>query len=175
MSYVIKYLLRPWGPARCRKRPKHSDSTGNRTGEVLRPALSSTLTCPSNTPLPRSHSSMTFKQHLNLHVLSCALLLLSATGVTAQEPFDCKISSDGLSWDLTKLAGEHTVSRERETPPTKFRDDIRFNLCEDLTRKDDAADKDQVSSPVGGSARKRMKPYRSKPVSPPLPLLVLSP
>lgn len=89
---------------------------------------------------------MMLKQHLNLNALSC-VLLLAATGVLAQEDFDCKITSEATGWDLTSLAGEHTVSRERTTPPSKFRDDITFNLCQDLTRKDGVADKDQVSSP----------------------------
>ena len=116
---------------------------------------------------------MTFKHHLNLHVLSCALLLLAVSGVIAQEPFDCKITSEGMSWDLTKLAGEHTVSRERDTPPTKFRDDVRFNLCEDLTRKDDVADKDQVSSPLEVQLWKYTKLYRSKLFSSSSVLLVV--
>lgn len=86
------------------------------------------------------------KQRVNLHALSCAFLLLAATRVSAQEPFDCKITSDGYSWDLTSLKGEHKLSRERDQPPTKFRDDVTFNLCEDLTRKDGVADKDQCDS-----------------------------
>lgn len=85
------------------------------------------------------------RRHTSLHALSCAFLLLAATRVSAQEGFDCKITSGGYSWDLTSLKGEHTLSRERETPPTKFRDDVTFNLCEDLTRKEGVADKDQVS------------------------------
>ena len=89
------------------------------------------------------------RQHLRLHVLSCAFLLLSATytGVSAQDTFDCKITVGDSKFDLTSLSGEHTVSRERETPPTKFLDVITFNLCEDLKRKDDVAEKDQVSIP----------------------------
>ena len=88
------------------------------------------------------------RHHLRLHVLSCALLLLSVAfpGASAQDTFDCKITLGENKWDLTSLAGEQTVSRERDTPPTKFRDTITFNLCEDLKPKDGVAEKDQVGT-----------------------------
>ncbi|KIP10926.1 hypothetical protein PHLGIDRAFT_125243 [Phlebiopsis gigantea 11061_1 CR5-6] len=86
------------------------------------------------------------RQHMNLRALSCAFLFLAATRVSAQDAFDCKITSGEYGWDLTSLKGEHTLSQERETPPTKFRDDVTFNLCEDLTRKDGVADRDQCEA-----------------------------
>ena len=91
---------------------------------------------------------MISRHHLSLHALACAVLLLSLrpAGVSAQDVFDCKITLNENHWDLTSLGGEHAISRERETPPTKFRDDVRFNLCADLTQKDGVAEKDQVSS-----------------------------
>ena len=91
---------------------------------------------------------MALRQHLRLHVLSCALLLLAGTfpGVSAQDPFDCKVSIDDNKWDLTSLAGEVIVSRELNSPPSKFRDTVTFNLCEDLKRQDGVAEKDQVST-----------------------------
>lgn len=74
-----------------------------------------------------------------------ALLLLSARHASAQEPFDCQITIGDLKYDLKWLAGEHTVSRERDTPPTKFKDTVTFNLCEDLKKAEGVSDKEQVS------------------------------
>lgn len=48
-------------------------------------------------------------------------------------------------YDLSKLAGAHTLTRTRDTPPTKMEDTIRFDLCADLA--DDAKSEDQVRRP----------------------------
>lgn len=61
------------------------------------------------------------------------------------DPFDCKVTLNDLKYDLTGIAGEHSTSRERDTPPTKMRDALRFNLCADLQKQDGVADEDQVS------------------------------
>lgn len=79
-----------------------------------------------------------------------ALLVLSLlTGdsqVYAQSEFDCRISLDGgkRKYDLTSLAGEHTLSRTRDTPPSQIVDELRFNLCGDLELKQGVEDQDQV-------------------------------
>lgn len=61
------------------------------------------------------------------------------------DPFDCKVTLNDVKYDLSMLAGEKSVARERESPPTKMRDTLRFNLCGDLTKLDGVADEDQVS------------------------------
>lgn len=104
-------------------------------------------------PNPRLASSpkMISRRPTSLHALTYALLVfsLASARVAAQEAFDCKITIGESKWDLTSLKSEHTVSRERNTPPTKFRDTVTFNLCDDLTAKDGVAEKDQVSFLIG--------------------------
>jgi len=75
--------------------------------------------------------------------------LLFALGVAAQDgnnPFDCRVRTNDLTYDLTPLQGEHTVSRTRETPPSSWVDSVRFDLCADLRLQDGAAAGDQVRS-----------------------------
>ncbi|KAF9653253.1 hypothetical protein BDM02DRAFT_3107819 [Thelephora ganbajun] len=74
--------------------------------------------------------------------------LLFALGVVAQDennPFDCHIRTNDLTYDLTPLQGEHTVSRTRETPPSNWVDSVRFDLCADLKLQDGVAASDQCS------------------------------
>ncbi|KAI0793182.1 autophagy-related protein 27 [Abortiporus biennis] len=88
---------------------------------------------------PRTTYSLRFVSSLFL------LMTLASTSAWAQDdqPFNCTVSLNEMRYDLTALAGERTVSRERGTPPTKMRDAVRFNLCEDLKKQDDVADEDQ--------------------------------
>ncbi|KAI0074634.1 putative autophagy protein Atg27 [Panus rudis PR-1116 ss-1] len=67
---------------------------------------------------------------------------------SAQEdkPFDCYVSIGELKYDLHSASGEHTASRERDSPPTRYRDAVRFNLCEDLKPQDGIASEDQCPS-----------------------------
>ncbi|KAI0682488.1 autophagy-related protein 27 [Cytidiella melzeri] len=78
--------------------------------------------------------------------LCAALLLLATHQASAQEHFDCHLTVGGFNFDLTALGGVHTVSRERDTPPTKFRDTVTFNLCEDLKKAEGISDKEQCPS-----------------------------
>ncbi len=82
-----------------------------------------------------------------------ALLVLSLltydsqlTLAYAQSGFDCRISLDGgkRKYDLTSLAGEHTLARTRDTPPSQVVDELRFDLCKDLDMKQGVEDGDQV-------------------------------
>ncbi|KAG6901133.1 hypothetical protein C0995_016691 [Termitomyces sp. Mi166 len=59
--------------------------------------------------------------------------------------FDCRVTSDGVKFDLTSLAGEHTASRKRETPPTSTADILRFDLCAELERQEGVAENDQCA------------------------------
>lgn len=79
-----------------------------------------------------------------------ALLILVLTGglttAYAQEGFDCRVSLNNgkEKYDLTSLAGEHSISRERVTPPTRFVDTVHFDLCSDLPIHDGVDKNDQV-------------------------------
>ncbi|KAI0093105.1 autophagy-related protein 27 [Irpex rosettiformis] len=76
----------------------------------------------------------------------CVVLLFTAQQTSAQDIFDCHMTIGDKKFDLTTLGGEHTVSRERNTPPTKFKDSVTFNLCEDLKKVDGVSDKEQCPS-----------------------------
>jgi len=74
---------------------------------------------------------------LSLFVLLQAALATAAGEQTRDDTFNCHISvSDTLTYDLTPLAGEHTVSRTRTTPPTTMVDSVTFNICADLKMQD---------------------------------------
>lgn len=93
-----------------------------------------------------SPSAMILRNSSFWQSLAFAHLLLSL-GVTAQDgtnPFDCHVRTNGLTYDLTHLQGEHTVSRTRETPPSSWVDSVRFDLCADLKLQDGVAAGDQV-------------------------------
>lgn len=81
-----------------------------------------------------------------LPAVSISLLLLMISSVHAQDgsPFDCRVTTNGIKFDLTSLTGEHTARRKRETPPTSTVDLLRFNLCAELERQEDVAESDQV-------------------------------
>ncbi|KAJ7346640.1 autophagy-related protein 27 [Mycena albidolilacea] len=81
--------------------------------------------------------------------LSLFLLLLSLSipALALEDPFDCHFQVNGLKYDLTPLAGEHTVTRERATPPTREVDSVRLSLCSDLATQKDVSDPDQC--PLG--------------------------
>jgi hypothetical protein len=62
--------------------------------------------------------------------------------------FNCKPKVGKVTYDLTALSGEHSVSRTWDLPPTKMLDTISFNLCADLKRVDGMKEGDQVRSAV---------------------------
>ena len=79
--------------------------------------------------------------------LPLALLLLLPSLVSAQgngDPFNCYVTVDSLNFNLTSLAGQHDISRLRQTPPSTMIDSLSFNLCADLKSKDGVAEGDQV-------------------------------
>lgn len=88
------------------------------------------------------------KSSRRLHLRRAAILLslLALPFAQAQDPFDCHVSLEGgkRKYDLTKLAGDKYVKRERVTPPSQFVDELRFNLCADLQKVDGVSDEDQV-------------------------------
>lgn len=80
------------------------------------------------------------------HPLFPAALLLSCafSSAWAQTQFKCLVTIGDLKYDLTPLDKEYTLNRDRDTPPTKWRDTVRFNLCSDLKQLDGVAAEDQV-------------------------------
>ena len=82
------------------------------------------------------------------HTVSRVLFITLLTALVAaqddqKQPFDCHVSIDGNTYDLTGLKGEHTVTRDSVMPPSTIHDAVTFNLCEDLA-KGTVPDEDQV-------------------------------
>ncbi|GLB37432.1 putative autophagy-related protein 27 [Lyophyllum shimeji] len=79
-------------------------------------------------------------------LLPLLLLTIPAAAADDDPPFDCKPTVDGLKFDLTSLAGEHTASRTRSLPPSSSVDILRFDLCADLKKVEDVDERDQCPS-----------------------------
>ncbi|KAF8556390.1 hypothetical protein OG21DRAFT_1506664 [Imleria badia] len=83
------------------------------------------------------------------HLLS-VLLLSAALHVAAQDSnspsFDCHFSVGELKYDLSELGGPKVLTRMRDSPPTTYEDELRFDLCADLTEVENRAADDQCSS-----------------------------
>lgn len=77
------------------------------------------------------------------------LAALVAFALAQDKTFDCSesIAISTLSFDLRSLDTEKSAFRERESPPSKFRDTVRFNICADLKEQDGVAKEDQCPSP----------------------------
>ncbi|ESK97062.1 autophagy-related protein 27 [Moniliophthora roreri MCA 2997] len=84
-------------------------------------------------------------RHYPSPVLLYLLIFYSTSSVLAQQEhaFDCHVTIDTSKWDLTPLAGEHTITRIREMPPSKMEDTVLFNLCDDLKSDDKVPERDQ--------------------------------
>ncbi|KAF9784338.1 autophagy-related protein 27, partial [Thelephora terrestris] len=71
------------------------------------------------------------------------LFIIGAAAQDGNDPFNCRVRTNDLTYDLTPLQGERTVSRTRETPPSSWVDSVRFDLCADLKLQDGVAASDQ--------------------------------
>ncbi|KAF8658246.1 hypothetical protein AX16_002022 [Volvariella volvacea WC 439] len=80
-------------------------------------------------------------------LLITTLLLSSPLTRAADDadPFDCHVTVDNVKWDLTKLAGEKSLSRTLSSPPTSNVETLRFNLCGNLRTSEDVSKDDQCS------------------------------
>ena len=76
--------------------------------------------------------------------LTHLIFVLRVTAQDGNNPFNCRVRTNDLTYDLTPLQGEHTVSRTRDTPPSSWVDSVRFDLCADLKLQDGVAAGDQV-------------------------------
>lgn len=81
-----------------------------------------------------------------LHLLSLVFLLSAAIHVAAQDSgsFDCHFSLGELKYDLSGLGGTKVLNRTRDSPPSTYEDELRFDLCSDLTEVENRASEDQV-------------------------------
>jgi len=81
-------------------------------------------------------------------LLSLILSLSTQTALAADDtPWDCHVTISKASYDLTSIAGEHTVvAPSRNSPPSTYVDVLRFNLCAELTAVDGVPDGDQCPS-----------------------------
>jgi len=75
-----------------------------------------------------------------------SLVFASYLSVARAQDDSCRVEVDGMKYDLTALAGEHSVSRTRDTPPTSMEDTVRFNLCGELNALDGVDEADQCPS-----------------------------
>ncbi|RDB25081.1 Autophagy-related protein 27 [Hypsizygus marmoreus] len=91
---------------------------------------------------------MILRPFCTLPAVLISLLLLFAPSARADDetPFDCRVTVDGVKFDLTSLAGEHTVNKSRETPPSTIVNSLRFNLCGELKKLEGYTERDQCSS-----------------------------
>lgn len=72
------------------------------------------------------------------------LLGLLVSSSRADDDWKCSASAGGKTYDLSSLAGDKWVYRDRETPPTKMVDKLFINLCAPLKEVSDGADGDKA-------------------------------
>jgi hypothetical protein len=77
-------------------------------------------------------------------LLALLSILLFDNFLLYAHAFDCHLSVNDASFDLTSLAGEHVINRTRSTPPTTMIDSLRFDLCAELKTIEGLAEHDQV-------------------------------
>lgn len=78
------------------------------------------------------------------HLALIFVIVLNIIHAKSDSTFDCSVTIEHITFDLTSLAGEHVITRTRETPPTTMVDSLRFNLCADLESQGDLPEQDQV-------------------------------
>lgn len=92
----------------------------------------------------RSHVGTTLSQAFSALFFLATILDVAAQGHGA--PFDCEPIVDGVRYDLTGLKGLQVVQWEVESPPSKFIDELRFDLCETLLSVGGRSTEDQCPS-----------------------------
>ncbi|KAG8988260.1 hypothetical protein FRB90_002861 [Tulasnella sp. 427] len=78
----------------------------------------------------------------NSNLWPVVLTLDPSAATSAAAAWDCKVSVQSASWDLTSLGVEKIVTRTRSSPPSEFVDEVRWNICNELKEREgyDAAD-----------------------------------
>jgi hypothetical protein len=118
---------------RVRHTPLHCKLGGGRIRNICLQCFTTTSTMILRHPFSWSSCTLALVAHS---------LLARADG----NDFDCSATIDNTKFDFSSLSGEYTVSRTRDTPPTSMKDELRFDLCNDLSKKDSVPDQDQVST-----------------------------
>ncbi|KAG9036585.1 hypothetical protein FRB95_008419 [Tulasnella sp. JGI-2019a] len=75
-----------------------------------------------------------------------SLVLCSLCHLITTQPWNCKAEIGAYSWDLTALNKEKTISRTRSSPPSTFEDEVRFNLCDVIKKREGYDSLDQCPS-----------------------------
>ena len=107
----------------------------------------------------------------SLQLLSAVFFLSAALHVAAQDSdsFDCRFSVGELKYDLSELKGMKVLTRTRDSPPSTYEDELRFDLCADLTEVENRASEDQVCLKVEQffwlTAARRVVSFRHKGMS----------
>ena len=83
--------------------------------------------------------------YLSLLVIA-SVFLWASPSLGDDKSFNCHVTAENHEFDLTSLAGEHTINRTRQTPPSEMIDSLRFNLCGDLEILETIPRKDQVKA-----------------------------
>jgi hypothetical protein len=86
-----------------------------------------------------------FRTSSLLACLACLFVLPSRILADEQGGFDCHVTASGAEFDLTKLGHEYVLNRTRDMPPTRMVESLTFNLCADITLREDTDERDQVS------------------------------
>jgi hypothetical protein len=114
-----------------------------------------------------THALMVIR-HRKTSLLWLLLLLLSTA--SSQPDEECHKSINDDMYDFSALAGDHTLSRTRPSPPTDMLDTLRFDICKELRLLDDVPQGDQVRIPTplrsALSDYQRSVPAGRGPVSP---------
>ncbi|KDQ21677.1 hypothetical protein BOTBODRAFT_26104 [Botryobasidium botryosum FD-172 SS1] len=79
---------------------------------------------------------------------SLLLVLASTTYTLAQDhAWTCQFSlaDPARNYDLSPLAGPHTVQQTRDTPPSRMLDTVRFDVCKPLARVEGISNADQCA------------------------------
>ncbi|KAG9012528.1 hypothetical protein FRB94_005845 [Tulasnella sp. JGI-2019a] len=95
-----------------------------------------------------------------------SLVLCSLCHLITTQPWNCKAEIGAYSWDLTALNKEKTISRTRSSPPSTFEDEVRFNLCDVIKKREGYDSLDQVrhhcSSASSMTLRSQLRPSGSR-------------
>ncbi|KAH7888677.1 type II membrane protein [Phlebopus sp. FC_14] len=125
-----------------------------RTRSLRKPLARRLYSSTSRYP-PESDKSCPSKMSLrgtlqvhHVHLLSLLLVLSVVMRTAAQdsEAFNCHLTVGELNYDLTSLGGLKILTRTRESPPSTYEDELRFDLCGELQLIEDRTAEDQCPS-----------------------------
>lgn len=81
------------------------------------------------------------------HLVTVSALVALAQAVS----FDCsRVVTDGVSFDLSKLTGPHSVSWIEEQPPSVSNTTFTIDICQPLRKDSSLNDKEQCETGTRG-------------------------